>query len=393
SMRNVLLVLREVSASGSTPTGLTPTASLLTGPTLSAPEGTEDTAIAGRSSSMMPSPVIETPKTYEQSTPDEHPSPLPPSPNYSGFIYGSIALVIVGALFSYVLLRDVRPPPTVAALAPTTPSTALEVPPPKTTPRPSPLPRQPPETPSDAVPSDPPPEQQKRGSVASAPKEPPKKSESQRPPPAKKSAAKTRKPSPPPPSASSDRRAKKTPALVKPTDLSEAPSANSPAASPTANVEAPTIGDSEEALDDPLPSPAPSEADSGRDRPQESVDDPAEPTPPPRLSAQFVLDISVDDVEVAGGLSQRKVRSALLRRLSNAKACLRDELAGGVTTQKRVQVMATIGFAGKLERVKPTGDRDDILNCLKESFQRARMPKPDTGQATVRFFIAYRASG
>ena len=113
---------------------------------------------------------------------------------------------------------------------------------------------------------------------------------------------------------------------------------------------------------------------------------------PARLRTGFQLALKVSRVEVSGGLSVRKVTGAIERRLGDLKPCVRDAVARrGVVGDGRLQVTATIGFSGKLEGLRVAQDSPALKGCVKDTFARARMPKPDTGQAELRFYVAYLA--
>ncbi len=118
----------------------------------------------------------------------------------------------------------------------------------------------------------------------------------------------------------------------------------------------------------------------------------ARDTGPPRLSANFKLDAEISQVEVSGGLSSRRVSLALERQLEDSHGCLRRAVAAhGYPVYAEARVTGTIGFSGILERLKVTDGRSSVQRCITESFHRTRMPRPDTGQAGIRFVVRYRA--
>lgn len=295
----------------------------------------------------------------------------------AGLVLGSMALVLVGGLFAYVLLR----PPSAASVAVAEvtdagpgPTVAVAVS-------------------KDAGRTSPAVDASVQVQDRIKPRSAEKVSRAERPaPPAPRAARAARAPS-----SKTNRRAGPSPAAGSPT----------PKADPRADPLPPALPVPVDAGFAPPTSPPARTAPPRVHAPPPPVHAPpppvhAPPPPvhaerpdagPPRLSPEFTLEIRLAEVHVSGGLSSRKVKNALNRHLPEAKDCVRAALAGGVATESAVQVTATIGFGGKLESIDLMGERAAVVGCLKASLRRARMPRPDTGQALLKFSVRYSASG
>ena len=323
-------------------------------------------------------------------TPHSMPPVAEPRASVAGLVLGSVALVLVGGLFSYVLLRSPNteePAPIVIAPA----EEAKPAPPPAVPIQPvQPLP-----PPASKV--DSPAGQGPAAAVVAPPKAtvappPPPQRAKSTPRRAQKAASARRA------SASSDRtprRRKPAPkaAAVAPSARSESPTERSEATARTAGALKAAPPPSAQAEPVAVEPPSNSADESPPPPPPVAVaPPPPPPAGPPRLGPDFGFRTKLVDIDVSGGLSPRRVSVALERHLPQATSCLREQIAeSGLATEGRIRVQGTIGFGGKLERLQVTGDRTNLMDCVKAGFHRSRMPKPDTGQAVVQFSVRYRA--
>lgn len=116
------------------------------------------------------------------------------------------------------------------------------------------------------------------------------------------------------------------------------------------------------------------------------------PKGPAKLGDSFNFEVSVEDLNVGGGLSARRTRDALERTLVEVKACLRQLVKGaGVETTAKVRVKGRIVVRGRLRDLKATGGISGASSCVTDGLARARMPRPDTGDAVLSLTIRYRA--
>ncbi|MEQ8980787.1 MAG: hypothetical protein RL846_22785, partial [Deltaproteobacteria bacterium] len=113
------------------------------------------------------------------------------------------------------------------------------------------------------------------------------------------------------------------------------------------------------------------------------------PAGPPKLGSSFRVDVEMAAIEMAGGLSKNRIRTALERKKTEAHACMRRALArGGVHRKGRVNVKATITVQGRLRKVT-AGGLPGVGPCLEDAYASARMPHPDTGAVPIEFSLAY----
>ncbi|MCK6550371.1 hypothetical protein L6R52_31330, partial [Myxococcota bacterium] len=113
------------------------------------------------------------------------------------------------------------------------------------------------------------------------------------------------------------------------------------------------------------------------------------PAGPKPLGASFALSAPLTVVRVDAGVSKARSKDALERHAASAIACVRSAVAAGrVHTSGQVRLEGQIDERGKLRNLKASG-LPAASACLEDAFAPARMPAPDTGQATILFTIDY----
>ncbi len=378
--------------------------------------------------SALPPAVVAEAGTGPQSLP--LPAASPPRVHMAGLVLGSIALVLVSGLFAFVLMRPgaatrsapaVEDPAAIAARTPN-PSTPTPEPSPEASAspalaglapsasvtgergRPSVVSGSDGAPPATSAPS------KRRRATASATNGPPPSppSPGQGAPAVTRPSAKVRRPktavepaaSPPPPrrarkakAARADRRRSSAPPAARPPPPPPPPVASPPPPPPSA------VSDSPGRDGRPTTSRSPAgERKTSAARPV--VPDvrrspPPPPSPPPgpsRLRVGFEAELVLHTVDVSGGLSSRSVSTALRRQLPKAFECVYGALkARGHEVEGRSRASGTIGFSGRLERLRISADHSSVRGCLQASLRRTRMPRPDTGQAMVEFEVRYSA--
>lgn len=91
-------------------------------------------------------------------------------------------------------------------------------------------------------------------------------------------------------------------------------------------------------------------------------------------------------------MSVNKTRQEIERNLDEVRACLRRVIGKhGEPVQGRVRVKGTIDFRGRLTRLAAKGGLPGAGACVEQGLNRARMPRPDTGEAYVELTLGYRA--
>ena len=305
---------------------------------------------------------------HDLAVPSSIPAQTASRSHLAGLVLGVLALVVVGGLFAYVLLSDtIRGARSDQANG----QPVVIVPQPQPAEVPEPESVQPMAVPApDATTTAALPERPRPKAVRDAPTPAKAQPRRARPRARPKVAAAAPVAEPPRPEP------KPKPVEPPPPESSLESSANEVAEAPVVES-VPDAGHPVAAAPPPPPPPPPPPVDAG----------------PPRLSADFRLKTDVAKVAVSGGISSRKVSSALKRQLDDANGCLREILAHGHETSGAVRVSGLIGFGGRLETVDATGPRAAINDCVKDAFLRARMPRPDTGRVTVHFTLRYSASG
>jgi serine/threonine protein kinase len=108
------------------------------------------------------------------------------------------------------------------------------------------------------------------------------------------------------------------------------------------------------------------------------------PAPPPPPAA---LRVDLTRVEVEGAVSRTRSQDALARHVAKAQACLQPLVGPGAEGQ--VAVAAELDGHGRLGKIEASG-LTGAQDCVREAFEAARLPRPDTGGARVRFWLAYR---
>lgn len=268
-----------------------------------------------------------------------------------GAVMGSVALLAVGGLGTYLVLQPkleappASPPPAVVAPPPAAPPPVAVAPPPVVTP-PPPEPAAPVEQPPVANDPD------RRGDKrpGKKPKDkveaPPKEEQPPRLSPEPKVVPPPEAPDPPPPEAPKD----PPPAVVV-----EAPP---PAVAPGAPLR-PVV----------------------EFKPNPGVE--LRPTPAPALPANFGLNVSLQSVEVGGGLSNKKIGRELERELDKLKSCLHPVIAkGGRPLDLTWRLKAKLDERGRMSGISSSG-YDPGSKCLESTYNTARFTAPDTGEAYV----------
>jgi serine/threonine protein kinase len=140
---------------------------------------------------------------------------------------------------------------------------------------------------------------------------------------------------------------------------------------------------SPEARETRPPEPQPVEASAAEARPAE----------PAKLGPGFKLSLAIEPTRVDGGVSKGRSKDALDRHRSAAEACVRSAVQKiGVETSGTIEVKATIDVRGKLKGMGVSGALAGVDICLSEAFANARLPAPDTGEATIVFQLKYRTN-
>ena len=304
----------------------------------------------------LPPPALlqEMPAEQTRESPDvsQLSQPAPRSPLLIALL-GSLALIAVGGLGAYVLLKQRQPEPKTLAQTPPV------VQPPKLAPPPAP----PPEPMMPVEPVEPVEPVQPVESVESAE---PVESASKK---AKKRAARKRL-----------ERARRARRLAKARRRAE-PSVEPPPPEPPSPP--------------PPEPPPPPKAMKTMEPPPEPPPPPPPPPPsgPPKLGSSFRFSSSIRDVKVLrGGLSTRRITADLRRAFSKAKVCLRSAVARkGIATSGRVEVNAQISLRGRLQRVDSKSGLPGAEACIEDAFKGMRTKRPDTGGADISFEVRYKA--
>lgn len=172
------------------------------------------------------------------------------------------------------------------------------------------------------------------------------------------------------------------PAPARPAEAElAAPSASMPRArasqaTPSA-LDAPALEAPEAAIPAP-PAPAPVAAMPAPRAPES----PARPPP---------VVVTLARVEVQGAVSRTRCQDALARHLPKAQACLQPLVYAAAGAERgEVAVEADLDAQGRLVDLVARG-LTGAQDCVREAFQTARLPRPDTGEVRVRFWLGYRS--
>ncbi|MCB9649170.1 MAG: serine/threonine protein kinase [Deltaproteobacteria bacterium] len=148
--------------------------------------------------------------------------------------------------------------------------------------------------------------------------------------------------------------------------------------------EAPPAAPDAPALEEPeVPTPAPPAP-----APVAAMPAPRAPESPARPQPVVV---TLARVEVQGAVSRTRCQDALARHLPKAQACLQPLVyAAGGAERGEVAVEADLDAQGRLVDMVARG-LTGAQDCVREAFQAARLPRPDTGEVRVRFWLGYRS--
>lgn len=303
--------------------------------------------LSGRAVSVAPAPRPSSSATVAAGLPA--PSALPPPPSSKSplavALIGSVALVLAGALGTWVYLASGEGPEARVAVTPMKPPARQVDPPP------------PPESPP---PESPPPESPPPPPVAKV-----------KPPPKVKRVVR-RKRKPPPRRPAKRRRAPPPSPVAKEEALPPPPPTEAPPP-PVVKAEPP-----------PEPPPPPVV--------KEEPPPPPPPKGPPKLGGSFTLEARIVDLELRGGISTRKLAAALERSIGDVKRCLRSVAAKhGVAVKGRVASKGRIGSRGRFVRLKASGGIPGAAACVESELKSARLPRADTGDVYVTFAVDYTA--
>ncbi len=353
SLRAVVPILREVALDA--PQGAVPMvrmpSSLVRGPAVGLPAGA--TQSPDLSDTYQPPEVSMAPATLSSAPPPI----IQPASNKAPMlaaVMGSVALLAVGGLGTYVLVGPGSRAP-VAIAEPVQPESPAAQPPTMQAP-PSQVAAEPPkeEAPVMKTEPDPPAMRAEAPTTPASAKKPTKKPK--RRPPTKTKPAEPKTPAKPP---------EPVPEVVKPPVTT--PVVPTRSLKPKLQVP-PTV--------------------AIRPKLQENL----RPKGPAKLGGSFSFDVSLADMQVSGGLSARKTRVALERAMVEVKSCLRRLVdSKGVETSGSVRVKGRIVVRGRLRELKATGGISGASACVKDGLSRARMPRPDTGDADLSLTIRYSA--
>lgn len=110
------------------------------------------------------------------------------------------------------------------------------------------------------------------------------------------------------------------------------------------------------------------------------------------LGPSFELSVDLAHMKVSGGLSRRRTRSKIAKRLAEVRNCVRIAVAErGVETAGDAKVSGKIDVHGRLVRTSVESSLPGLSGCLESALRNTPMPKPDTGAAWVEFMVRYRA--
>jgi serine/threonine-protein kinase len=116
-----------------------------------------------------------------------------------------------------------------------------------------------------------------------------------------------------------------------------------------------------------------------------------EPEGPKKLTDAFTVETSIVKLVVTGGISTNQSAAALQRALPALTKCLKHAAArDGVETQGSLSIRARIDLAGQLRGISVSGGLGGTEECASEALSNVRMPRPDTGDGTAQFTVAYR---
>lgn len=108
------------------------------------------------------------------------------------------------------------------------------------------------------------------------------------------------------------------------------------------------------------------------------------------LASDFSINLQITDLEVSGGISKRRVESALERMGQELGECLRKDLAKvGREVGGTIGVKARIDTTGRLVDIGLESKLPGAEPCLRASLASARMPKPDTGSVNIGARLLY----
>lgn len=118
-----------------------------------------------------------------------------------------------------------------------------------------------------------------------------------------------------------------------------------------------------------------------------------EPEGPKKLPADFKLSLNISVSRVDGGISKRRSEDALARHRDALLACVRTAVQKlGTETSGTIEVKARIDVRGNLRNLEARGGLANTSSCVNDAFAMARLPAPDTGEATINFALEYRAT-
>ncbi|MBI4816755.1 MAG: serine/threonine protein kinase [Deltaproteobacteria bacterium] len=110
------------------------------------------------------------------------------------------------------------------------------------------------------------------------------------------------------------------------------------------------------------------------------------------LETSFELVLELAELDVTGGISKRRVETALERPLEETKACLRKDVQKvGREFSASISLKAKIEASGRLTNVSIESKLPSAEGCLKAALSSARLPRPDTGSVTVTARLRYGA--
>jgi serine/threonine protein kinase len=114
---------------------------------------------------------------------------------------------------------------------------------------------------------------------------------------------------------------------------------------------------------------------------------------PKKLSGNFALSVELSVSKVDGGISKRRSEDALLRHRDAVTGCVRSAVQKiGTETSGTIDAKARIDIRGNLRNLDVKGALPNISSCVSDAFGMARLPPPDTGEATIVFQLAYRTN-
>ncbi len=113
------------------------------------------------------------------------------------------------------------------------------------------------------------------------------------------------------------------------------------------------------------------------------------PSDPKKPKAKLDIEPRLRSLRVQGGISPRRIKKALERQLPSVRECLLNTGSPATQGSRQISVEGQINLRGQLRRIQVHAPKADTNMCITTAFAKARLPRPDTGEASVTFQIRY----